>query len=168
MLKIPHPVIYLCGPISGMRKDNRENFKRTEEFLIPHFPEYRFINPFREKEIFSSASCWCCQETCRHFDWRRTLLLRLATVRKADVLWLLGGFEQSLGCVMELHAFIAGREVEPMTAGKALKAKGFAHTPTVVFPSNFRPDKFRIRGIDTARGFQRYLFRAFELLPPGE
>ena len=127
--------VYVSGPMTGLPNDGRDAMIAEEAVIRKYFDghEVEIINPARMPDI--EYGCGCPHETessekelvCDHcgyhypfIDYRATILRDMLGCRPCDVLWLMDGWQSSLGCCMELTAW-RGYHADywPMTASES-------------------------------------------------
>lgn len=100
--------VYIAGPMRGKPDHNRAAFNEAAKFLAEEFGLHP-INPVDIERIHP-----CVDEDGKTDDARLYNLMKIeeAFARKADVIYLLKGWEYSEGARGELYAYLQAHEPE--------------------------------------------------------
>ena len=120
--------VYISAPMTGFPNDNIDSMIEEEAKAREWFKghgEIEIINPARLPKIFyrclcvhpedpsiaqGDPGCECpdCGGSICTLDYRTTIIRDMLIVDECDVLWLADGWENSLGCCLEVMTFIYG------------------------------------------------------------
>ncbi len=112
--------VYVSGPMTGLPNDGRDAMIAEEAVIRKYFDghEVEIVNPARMPDI--EYGCGCPHETesaekelvCDHcgyrypfIDYRATIIRSMLVCRQCEVLWLMDGWDKSLGCIMETESW---------------------------------------------------------------
>jgi len=166
------PAVYVSGQISGIKDNNREAFAAAVLAIKARWPDAKVIDPSapvtdirHERHCQYSGPCECCDQyfaSDASVDYRSTIIRDLAILAETDVLWLVPGWQQSLGCLIETMYF-ANRFRPACAYEHKLDQWGENPRHWVVFP--FCDDRYGTRPDHLLKPAWE---RAHELwLPPG-
>lgn len=83
--------IYISGPITGIA-DYKQNFNEAKKQLRKVFPDYELIDPTGFANVIENA---------KHEEYMALCLVALEAL-EPEIIYMLRGSEQSLGCQLEL------------------------------------------------------------------
>lgn len=129
--------VYISGPMTGLPNDGLDAMIAEEAVVRKYFEghEVEIVNPARMQDIKykcqcigknnpsaepSDIECADCGQIISTLDYCATILRSMLACRACDVLWLMDGWQASLGCCMEVTAW-RGCHVDywPMTASES-------------------------------------------------
>ncbi len=95
------PTVYIAGPMRGLPNDNRKAFNAAAERLSK---DWQPLNPVDFGRILP------CEDSDGRNDWQRLdalMAIEREAARQADAIYLLNGWEKSVGARAELAAYLS-------------------------------------------------------------
>ena len=102
--------IYISGPITGIT-DYKQNFNEAKKQLRKAFPDYELIDPTGFANVIENA---------KHEEYMALCLVALEAL-EPEIIYMLRGSEQSLGCQLELGWALA-RGIMVIEQGEEISA----------------------------------------------
>jgi hypothetical protein len=101
-------IVYLSGPITGMRDDNRRNFLKAQnkiESALAHLPQLHVVNPNQLAEMVEFKFAGINRdrfETVKP-QWSDYMRYCISKLCEAQVLFFIKGWQKSKGATLERH-----------------------------------------------------------------
>lgn len=149
------PTVYVSGPISGIVGNNRLAFANAVTAIKARWPDAKVCDPSalgtdirHERHCQYSGPCECCDEyfaSDASVDYRSTIIRDLRILADTDILWLMPGWQQSLGCLIEVCYFFTRFRPSCIFEADIAHVSWDGRAHVIVFPScddthGVRPD----------------------------